>query len=184
MWSKKWGWKGHEVRVIDLGPLLNWLEGRLLQIQVWPLQVIELIFDAAVEVLDHASEEAIPLGSDRANELRAVVGLDGDLREVEAMGAEVIQAGGNGLGGVEGHELKGMADESSTGEHVFHRVFELGQDAAQHEGVDLGDIVQILDVDLPVGKGPQVLPVESHVTFLLILLPSKTNKLEFMGGAI
>jgi hypothetical protein len=87
------------------------------------LQVIELIFDAAGEaldraietrgsrrnstvastegVLDHASEEAISLGSDRANELRAVVGLNGDLREVEAIGAEVIQAEGNQLGGVE-----------------------------------------------------------------------------------
>lgn len=102
-------------------------------------------------VLDHASEEGISLGSDRANELRAVVGLNGDLREVEAIGAEVIQALGNGLGGVEGHELTGMADQSSAGEHVFHRVFELGQDAAQHKGVDMGDIVQIFDVDLPVG---------------------------------
>jgi hypothetical protein len=137
------------------------------------LQVIELIFDAAGEaldraietrgsgrnstvastegVLDHASEEAISLGSDRANELRAVVGLNGDLREVEAIGAEVIQAEGNQLGGVEGRELMRIADESSTGEHVFHGVFELGQDAAQHKGVDMGDIVEILDVDLPVG---------------------------------
>jgi hypothetical protein len=102
-------------------------------------------------VLDDASEEAISFGSDRANELRAVVGLNGDLREVEAIGAEAIQAEGNELGGVEGRELMGIADESSTGEHVFDRVFELGQDAAQHKGVDMGDIVEILDVDLPVG---------------------------------
>jgi len=99
--------------------------------------------------LDHESEEAIFLGSDRANELRAVVGLNSDLGEVQAIGAEVIQAEGNELGGVEGGEFMGIADEGSAGEDVFDGVFELGQDAAQHKGVDKGDIVEILDVQLP-----------------------------------
>ena len=99
--------------------------------------------------LDHASEETIFFGSDRADELRAVVGLNSDLGEVQAIGAEVIQAEGNEPGGVEGGEFMGIADEGSAGEDVFDGVFELGQDAAQHKGVDKGDIVEILDVQLP-----------------------------------
>ena len=107
-------------------------------------------------------------------------GLNSDLGEVEAIGAEVIQAEGNELGGVEGGELMGIADEGSAGEDVFDRVFELGQDAAQHEGVDVGDIVEILDVQLPMKQRLEELPIASYFTFLLILLLSGADELEFM----
>jgi hypothetical protein len=65
------------------------------------------------------------------------------------MYTEVIQAESNEPGGVEGGQLIAMTDEGSAGEDVFDGVFELGQDAAQHKGVDVGDIVEILDVQLP-----------------------------------
>lgn len=130
--------------------------------------------------LDHASEEAISLGSDRANEFRAVVGLNSDLGEIKAMGAEVVEAEGYEPGGVEGGELIGIADEGSAGEDVFDSVFELRQDAALHKGVDMGDVVEILDVQLPMTQGLEELAIASYFTFLLILFLSGADEFEFM----
>jgi hypothetical protein len=62
----------------------------------------------------------------------------------------VIQAQGYELGRVEGGELIGITDESSASKDVFDAVLELRQDAADHLSVDMGDIIEILDVQLPV----------------------------------
>lgn len=47
--------------------------------------------------VDHAGEEAVFLGGDRADEFRAVVSLNSDLGEIKAMCAEVIQTEGDKL---------------------------------------------------------------------------------------
>lgn len=100
--------------------------------------------------LDHTGEEAIVLSEDRADELSAIVCLDGDRRGIKALSTEVIQAQGNELGRVEGGELIGITDESSASQDVFDAVLELRQDAADHLSVDVRDIIEILDVQLPV----------------------------------
>ena len=44
----------------------------------------------------------------------------------------------------------------------------------------MGDIVEILDVQLPMIQRLEVLPIASYLTFLLILLLSGADELEFM----
>lgn len=62
-------------------------------------------------LLHHASEEAVFLGGDTADELGAVVGLNSDLGEIKATSAEVVEAEGDEPGGVESGELIGVANE-------------------------------------------------------------------------
>ena len=116
-------------------------------------QIVELVFDVSVGVLDrvietgarwadsgvvsaeafphHASEEAISPGQDGADELSAVVGLNGDLREIKTVSTKVIEPKVDESGGVQGGELVGVADQSG-GKDIFNGVFELGQDLPGH----------------------------------------------------
>jgi hypothetical protein len=105
---------------------------------------------SAEGLLDDAGEEAISLGEDGADELSPVVGLDSDLGGIEAISAEMVEAQGYELGRVEGGELTGITDESSAGQDVFDAVLVFGQDTAHHLSVDMRDIIEILDVQLPV----------------------------------
>ena len=83
-----------------------------------------------------------------------------------------IKSQGYELGRVEGGELIGVTDESSGGEDVFDSIFEFGQDTADDLRVDVGDIIEILDVYLPMGQRLELFPVASYLTFLLIFLQS------------
>jgi hypothetical protein len=105
---------------------------------------------SAEGLFDHAGEEAIVAGGDGADEFSSVIGLDGDLREIESGSTEVIEAEGDESGGVEGGELVGITDEGSGGEDIFDGVFELREHALSYLGVERGDVVQVLDIDLPV----------------------------------
>jgi hypothetical protein len=125
---------------------------------------------SAEGLLGHASEEAIPFGEDGADEFRTVVGLDSDLGGIKAVFAEVIQAKSYELGRVEGGELIGVTDESSGGQDVFDSIFEFGQDTTEHLRVDVRDIVEVLDVYLPMSQRLEFLAIASYLTFLLVFL--------------
>ncbi len=120
--------------------------------------------------LDHPGEEAISLGENGADEFSTIVGLDGDLGEIKAVSTKVIQAQGYELGRVEGGELVGITDESSSGQDVFDAVLVFGQDTADHLRVDVRDVIEILDVQLPTGQRLEVLAIASNLTFLLMFL--------------
>ena len=60
----------------------------------------------------------------------------------------------------------GIADESSSGQDIFDAVLESGQDAADHFSVDVRAIIEVLDVQLPMGQRLEVLAIVSYLTFL------------------
>ena len=62
-------------------------------------------------LLHHASEEAVFLGADRADEHGAIVGLNSDLGEIKATSTEVVEAERDEPGGVEGGTLIGVTNE-------------------------------------------------------------------------
>lgn len=102
--------------------------------------------------LDHLGEQAIVLGKDEADELWAVVGLDGDLGGFRMVTDEVDEEQGHEAGRVEEAVFVGIAGEGDGRDHIFDAVLIPGKDLACHLRVDVGDIFQGLDVLLPVSQ--------------------------------
>lgn len=102
--------------------------------------------------LDDSGKEAVFLSGDGADELGAIVGLNGDLGEIKSVSEEVLEAEADEPSGAECGKLLGIADEGGACDHVSDRVFVLGQDATQDEGVEVKDVVEVLGVHLPMPR--------------------------------
>ncbi len=141
---------------------------------------VELVLDAAVEVLDHAVEAGRPhgdgemagaialldepgeggraLGPHGADELGAVVGLHSSLADVDAVAEEMREEQVEEAEGVELGSLVGQADVDEAGGDVLGSVLIGGKAFGLDRRQERGEIVEVLGIDLELLEGAHGVP--------------------------
>ena len=117
------------------------------------------------EGLDGVDEPGEFLSDDSPLELGAVVGLDMDLRGVDAAVPEVLEEASDGEFSVVDGEGVSVGEELSTGGNLSDGVLEAREVERSDAGVVVGDVVEIFDIHLEACEGlaglldgPEIVP--------------------------
>jgi hypothetical protein len=122
--------------------------------------------------LDGLGEGGVVLGLPGAYELGAVVGLPGGAGESDAAGLEVFEDPLGEDRGVGQAEFVGEAEEQQARRHVAGGVLVTGEPAALQADPVLGDVVEVLGVDVDLLKEPPAFFDLAEASLGLVLAPA------------